>query len=115
MVTVHGPSWSGSLNDAPLKENSRPTSTVWVPPALTLGGRFGGGGVGQLTEKDALPVPPAGTFTVRDVPPLTVQFLARPVNATVWLPAGSPLNVTVPLMPVDRPAPPPPGTGRAVG
>ena len=32
-------------------------------------------------------VPPDGTLTVRDVPPLTVQFVATPEIATVWLPA----------------------------
>src|SRR5213593_535993 len=83
MVTVHGASWSGSLKPAPLSENNAPTSTVWSPPAVTTGGWLGGGGVGQLTEKDAVPVPPAGTFTVCDVPPLTVQFAAIPDKTTV--------------------------------
>src|SRR2546421_8063433 len=100
MVTVHGPSWSGSLNDAPLKENSRPTSTVWVPPALTLGGRFGGGGVGQLTEKDALPVPPAGEFTGPDGPPPTLQVPARPLHGTLGAPAARPTKRTPPPIPI---------------
>src|SRR2546421_11172796 len=62
-----------------------------VPPEVlvdTVRLPVGGGGVGQLTEKDALPVPPAGTVTVRDVPPLTVQLLAMPAKATVWLPVA---------------------------
>ena len=42
-------------------------------------------------------VPPDGTFTVCEVPPLTVQFAATPLSTTVWLPAARPENVTVPL------------------
>ena len=43
----------------------------------------GGGGVGQLTAKDAVAVPPAVTVTVREVPPLTLQLLAMPDKTTV--------------------------------
>ena len=59
-----------------------------------------GGGAVQLTENDVDAVPPAGTLTVRDVPPLTEQLLATPDSTTVWLAAASPLNVTLPLVPV---------------
>ena len=74
MVTVHGPLWSGSEKDAPCRLNSAPTSTNCSPPAVTLGGWFGGGGVGQSTENDSDVDPPAGTLTVRWVPPLTEQL-----------------------------------------
>ena len=56
MVTVHGPSWSGSLNPAPVSENSAPSNTVCSPPAVTTGGRFGGGGAVTVTGCDTLPV-----------------------------------------------------------
>ena len=55
----------------------------------------------QPTENDVEAVPPAGTSTLRDVPPLTEQFDATPERATVWFPAESPLNVTLPLVPID--------------
>jgi hypothetical protein len=41
------------------------------------------GGVVQLTEYPTVAVPPEGTVTVREVPPLTVQFEATLVRATV--------------------------------
>ncbi len=56
----------------------------------------------QLTEKLVVAVPPDGTLTVRDVPPLTVQFPATPDSTTVWLPAESPLNVTLPFAGIAR-------------
>jgi hypothetical protein len=46
------------------------------------------GGVVQFTLNDAEAVPPDGTLTVCEVPPLTVQFAATPEIATVWLPAA---------------------------
>ncbi len=49
----------------------------------------GGGIATQLTANDVDAVPPDGTLTVRDVPPLTVQFPATPDSTTVWLPAES--------------------------
>ena len=42
----------------------------------------------QLTANDAVTVPPEGTVTVREVPPLTVQLGATPAIATVWLAAA---------------------------
>ncbi len=41
------------------------------------------GGVEQLTLNVVVAVPPDGTLTVRDVPPLTEQFPATPEIATV--------------------------------
>ena len=96
IVTVQGPLWSGSLNDAPLRLKSAPTNTPWSPPAFTTGRWFGGGGVEQLMENDAEVDPPAGTFTLRWVPPLTEQFDAIPLRVTVWLPAERPSKVTLP-------------------
>ena len=49
-----------------------------------------------------LPVLPAVTDTVREVPPLTLQLAAMPLSTTVWLPGASPLNVVVPLSPIAR-------------
>ena len=60
----------------------------------------------QLTENDVEAVPPAGTLTLREVPPLTEQFDATPDSCTEWLPADNPLNVTLPLVPIDLLAPP---------
>src|SRR5437016_3781483 len=45
----------------------------------------------QLTVNAAVVAPPAGTVTVFEAPPLTVQFAGTSVRATVWSPAGSPL------------------------
>ena len=42
----------------------------------------------QLTVKGAVAVPPDGTLTVCEGPPLTVQFAATPVIATAWLPVA---------------------------
>src|SRR5947208_14979528 len=61
-----------------------------------------GGGAAQLTENAVDTVLPACTLTVRDVPPLTVQFAATPDSATVWFPAERSVNVTLPLVPIDR-------------
>jgi hypothetical protein len=60
----------------------------------------------QLTENVVLVVLPAVTDTVRGFEPLTVQFVATPLKATEWLPGVRPVNVTLPLMPMARPAPP---------
>ena len=57
----------------------------------------GGGGVGQLIENDADVEPPAGTFTLRDVPLLTLQFDAMPLSVTVWLPVARSVNVALPV------------------
>ena len=54
----------------------------------TVRSPVGGGVATQLTANDVEAVPPAGTLTVRDVPPLTEQFPATPDSTTVWLPAG---------------------------
>jgi len=54
----------------------------------------------QLTANEVEAVPPAGTFTVWEFPPLTEQFPATPDRATVWLPAGSAVNVTLPFVPI---------------
>jgi len=63
-------------------------------------------GVAQLAEKDTVTVPPEGTVTVRDVPPLTLQFPATPESTTLWLPAESPLNVILLLIPIAWLEPP---------
>ena len=60
----------------------------------------GGGGVGQLIENDAEVEPPAGTFTVRWVPPLTEQLDAIPLKVTVWLPVARSGKVTESLLPI---------------
>src|SRR5438105_9624590 len=98
--------------------------TLWLAPPSTVavypsGSRFEpvvlvdtvrlpvvGGGAAQLMENDVEAVPPAGTLTVRDVPPLTEQLLATPDRTTEWLPEESPLKVTLPLMPIAWLAPP---------
>ena len=49
-----------------------------------------------------LAVLPAVTDTVRDVPPLTVQFPATPLSTTEWLPGVSPVKVTLALIPIAR-------------
>jgi hypothetical protein len=51
----------------------------------------------QFTEYDTGAVSPDGTVTVREAPPLTVQF-AGTVRTTVWLAAGRFENVTVPVL-----------------
>ena len=43
-------------------------------------------------------MPPAGTFAVCGLAPLTVQFEAIPESATLWVPAGRPKNVTLPFV-----------------
>jgi hypothetical protein len=63
-------------------------------------------GATQLTEKAAVALPPAGTLTVWELPPLTVQLFGTPLKLTVWLPAPSPETVTLVLMPIAWLAPP---------
>ena len=46
------------------------------------------GGATHLTENEVVAVPPEGTVTVWELPPLTVQFPATPESLTVWLPAA---------------------------
>ena len=58
------------------------------------------GGVVQLTENVVVAVPPDGTVTVRGLEPLTVQFDATFVSATLWLPAERLVNVTLLLTPI---------------
>jgi hypothetical protein len=51
-------------------------------------------------ENEAVAVCPAVTVTVRDVPPLTLQFDAIPLNVTVWLPVARSENVTLSFVPI---------------
>src|SRR5438477_7338134 len=82
-----------------------PPSTVTVypsgsrlePDVLAVAVRVRGG-VTQLTVKVVVAVPPDGTLTVRDVPPLTVQLPATPEMATVWFPAARFVYGTLPLI-----------------
>src|SRR5438067_2389557 len=73
---------------------------MFEPLVLVVTVRLPVGAV-QLTENDVDAVPPAGTLTVRDGPPLTEQLLATPDSTTVWLAAESPVNVTLPFVPID--------------
>ena len=41
------------------------------------------GGATQLTENATEVLPPAGTFAVCELPPLTVQFAATPASVTL--------------------------------
>src|SRR2546426_1173148 len=79
------------------------TSRVQLEEKSAVGGWFG---VGQSTENDAEVDPPAGTFTVCEGPPLTVQLDAIPLRVTVWLPAVRPEKVTLPLFPIGWLPPP---------
>src|SRR6266550_6568633 len=65
------------------------------PPPLTCA-RACCGGVVQLTVKLVLAVPPAGTLTFTGFVLVTVQLLAT-VSVSLRLPAGRPLNVTLPF------------------
>lgn len=58
-----------------------------------------------MIAKDADVDPPADTVTLWDVLEVE-QLLAKPVMATVWLPAARLLKVTLPLSLTDC-APPP--------
>lgn len=65
-----------------------------------------GGGAAHVTANEADVDPPAGTVTLCDVPPPTVQFDATPLMATVWLPAVRSFRVRLPLIAIACPAPP---------
>src|SRR5207237_797579 len=69
----------------PRSEERRAGGAGGPPEVLVVTARVpvGGGGVWQLTEKDAVAVPPAVIVSVREVPPLTVQLLAIPDKTTV--------------------------------
>ena len=60
----------------------------------------------QLTVNAAVAVPPEGTETVWELPPLTVQFAATPESVTLWLPAARLVNERLPLIPIAWPGPP---------
>src|SRR5205807_1468709 len=81
---------------APSTLYAYPSGSGVPPEVLVVTARLpvGGGGVGQLTVKLAVTVCPAVTVTVRDVPPLTVQFPARPDNTTTSLPVATPVSAT---------------------
>ena len=68
------------------------------PVVLTVTSRLpgGGGGVGQSTANEVEVELPAGTVTVLEAPPLTLQLLARPLRVTVWSPAARLSKVTRP-------------------
>src|SRR6266513_2440222 len=55
-------------------------------------------GVAHVTVNVVVAVPPDGTLTVREVPPLTEQLPATPEIATVWLPAANPVYEALPLI-----------------
>ena len=63
-------------------------------------------GVAQVTANDPVTEPPAGTVTVRDVPPVTEQVPATPDSTTVWLAAVTPVSGTVWLRPIACGVPP---------
>ena len=73
-------------------------SIVRLPLPLPVGA--------QLSEKGAPVVAPAVTVTVWGFALVTLQFPAIPERATVWLPAATPVNVTVPLLAIGWLAPP---------
>src|SRR5439155_24281357 len=85
---------------------ARRSSDLLVPDVLVVTFRVPVG-VEQLTAKEAVTEPPAGTVTVRDVPPVTEQVLATPDSTTVWLAAVTPVSGTVWLRSVDCGAAPP--------
>src|SRR5688500_8867948 len=58
------------------------------------------GGATQLREYETVAVPPAGTLTEREVPPLTVQFEATPESWIVWPPAARSSKVMLWLIPI---------------
>src|SRR5205823_12575031 len=65
-----------------------------------------GGGAAQLTENEVDAVPPAGTLTVREVPPLTEQFEGTPERATARLSAVHSVAETLRCLPMLWLAPP---------
>src|SRR2546430_16001573 len=77
-----------------LQREEQTEQTLWASPAITTGGWLG---AVHVIVKLAVAELPAGTFTVSDVPPLTLQLAGTPLRVTVWLPAARPENVTRPL------------------
>jgi len=67
-----------------------------APPLLVVTAMLPGGVI-QFTVYEAVTVPPAGTVTGCEAPPLTVQFVGT-LRTTVWLPAERLVNVTVPVL-----------------
>src|SRR5205823_586984 len=55
----------------------------------------------QFTWNATEVLPPAGTFAVCEVPPLTVQFAATPESVTSWLPEERLANDWLPLSAID--------------
>src|SRR5438309_10036978 len=86
---------ASACGDPPSTVTVYPSGSRLEPDVLAEAVRFPGG-VTQVTVKVVVAVPPDGTLTVRDVPPLTVQLPATPEMATVWLPAASPVYGTLP-------------------
>src|SRR4029077_2015185 len=87
--------------------------TCWLEPASTVTVYPDGGfgplvavvtvrhpveGAAHVTVNAVDPPLPATTFTVRGFAPLTVQFAATPERATLGLPAGRLVKVTLPLV-----------------
>src|SRR5438552_14749736 len=89
---------------APSTLYAYPSGSGVPPEVLVVTAKLpvGGGGVGQLTVKLAVTVCPAVTVTVRDVPPLTVRFAARPDSTLVCLPVATAVSVMVWLSAVGR-------------
>src|SRR6266550_1070449 len=86
-----GPERPSTLNPNvvfPIAGSMRPPPLTCAPACC--------GGVVQLTVKLVLAVPPAGTLTFTGFVLVTVQLLAT-VSVTLRLPAGRPLNVTLPF------------------
>src|SRR5437879_7410931 len=102
----HGPSLLASLKLG-LNEYSRPVTAVSSGPALTTGGVLG---VTPLSERVVVTVMASNKLTIRDGPPLTVQFVATPEIATVWVPAARLVSLAVALMPSACGEPPSPVT-----
>src|SRR5205823_2073771 len=55
----------------------------------------------QFTWNATEVLPPAGTFAVCEVPPLTVQFAATPESVTLWLPEERSANDWLDALPID--------------
>src|SRR5437016_14173767 len=89
----------------PSTANAYPSGSWLVPDVLVV--TFSVPlGVAQVTANDAVTEPPAGTVTVRDVPPVTEQVPATPDSTTVWLAAVTPVSGTVWLRPIACGVPP---------
>src|SRR5438046_220227 len=89
----------------PSTPNAYPSGSWLVPDVLVV--TFSVPlGVAQMTANDAVTEPPAGTVTVRDVPPATEQVPATPDSTTVWLAAVTPVSGMVSLRPIACDVPP---------